>query len=37
MSLTLTDMFCGFGGSSTGAIMVPGVTVRTDLPSRETT
>lgn len=28
MSLTLTDMFCGAGGSSTGAIMVPGVSVR---------
>lgn len=29
MSLTLTDMFCGAGGSSTGATMVPGITVRT--------
>lgn len=28
MSLTLTDMFCGAGGSSTGAIQVPGVEVR---------
>ena len=28
MSLTLTDMFCGAGGSSTGAINVPGVDVR---------
>lgn len=28
MTLTLTDMFCGAGGSSTGAIQVPGVTVR---------
>lgn len=27
--LSLTDMFCGAGGSSTGAIMVPGVTVKT--------
>lgn len=26
--LTLTDMFCGAGGSSTGAISVPGVSVR---------
>ncbi|MDV6979620.1 DNA cytosine methyltransferase [Mycobacterium intracellulare] len=26
--LTLTDLFCGAGGSSTGAIAVPGVTVR---------
>lgn len=26
--LTLTDMFCGAGGSSTGAIAVPGVSVR---------
>ncbi|MGP4085783.1 DNA cytosine methyltransferase [Streptomyces sp. KR55] len=26
--LTLTDLFCGAGGSSTGAITVPGVTVR---------
>lgn len=29
MSLTLTDMFCGAGGSSTGAIQVPGIEVRT--------
>lgn len=28
MTLTLTDLFCGAGGSSTGAIQVPGVTVR---------
>ncbi|MGC5249635.1 DNA cytosine methyltransferase [Gordonia sp. DT219] len=28
MSLTLTDLFCGAGGSSTGAIQVPGVSVR---------
>lgn len=27
--LTLTDMFCGAGGSSTGAIQVPGIEVRT--------
>lgn len=27
--LTLTDMFCGAGGSSTGALSVPGVQVRT--------
>ncbi|WP_141772731.1 DNA cytosine methyltransferase [Mycobacterium malmoense] len=26
--LTVTDLFCGAGGSSTGAIAVPGVTVR---------
>jgi len=26
--LTLTDLFCGAGGSSTGAVTVPGVTVR---------
>lgn len=26
--LTLTDLFCGAGGSSTGAIQVPGVTAR---------
>lgn len=26
---TLTDMFCGAGGSSTGALAVPGVTVET--------
>lgn len=28
MSLTLTDLFCGAGGSSTGAVTVPGVQVR---------
>ena len=28
MTLTLTDLFCGAGGSSTGAIAVPGVEVR---------
>ena len=28
MSITLTDLFCGAGGSSTGAIQVPGVSVR---------
>ncbi|QDB74929.1 DNA methyltransferase [Gordonia phage Valary] len=28
MTLTLTDLFCGAGGSSTGAIDIPGVTVR---------
>lgn len=28
MSLTLTDLFAGAGGSSTGAITVPGITVR---------
>jgi DNA (cytosine-5)-methyltransferase 1 len=27
--LTVTDMFCGAGGSSTGALEVPGVTVKT--------
>ena len=27
-NLTLTDLFCGAGGSSTGAVSVPGVTVR---------
>lgn len=27
MSLTMTDMFCGAGGSSTGAIQVPGIEV----------
>ena len=26
--LTLTDLFCGAGGSSTGAIQIPGVSVR---------
>lgn len=26
--LTLTDLFCGAGGSSTGAVQVPGVSVR---------
>jgi Site-specific DNA methylase len=29
MTFTLTDMFCGAGGSSTGALSVPGVEVRT--------
>ncbi|QRY62739.1 DNA cytosine methyltransferase [Gordonia sp. PDNC005] len=28
MTLTLADFFCGAGGSSTGALMVPGVTLR---------
>lgn len=28
MSLTLSDFFCGAGGSSTGAVQVPGVTLR---------
>lgn len=28
MSLTITDLFCGAGGSSTGAIQVPGIEVR---------
>ncbi|NIL77664.1 DNA cytosine methyltransferase [Rhodococcus sp. B10] len=28
MTLTLTDMFCGAGGSSTGAIQVPGISIR---------
>lgn len=28
MTLTLTDLFCGAGGSSTGAVQVPGVQVR---------
>lgn len=28
MTLTLTDLFCGAGGSSTGAIEIPGVSVR---------
>ncbi|QDP44190.1 DNA methylase [Gordonia phage JuJu] len=28
MTLTLTDLFCGAGGSSTGAVDIPGVTVR---------
>ena len=27
-NLTLTDLFCGAGGSSTGAVAVPGVSVR---------
>ncbi|QIG57730.1 DNA methylase [Arthrobacter phage Shoya] len=31
MSLTMTDMFCGAGGSSTGATMLPGISVRTAL------
>ena len=26
--LTMTDLFCGAGGSSTGAVTVPGVEVR---------
>ena len=26
--LTLTDLFCGAGGSSTGAIAAPGIEVR---------
>jgi DNA (cytosine-5)-methyltransferase 1 len=30
--LTLTDMFCGAGGSSTGAIAAPGVEVRMAFP-----
>lgn len=29
MTYTLTDFFCGAGGSSTGAIQVPGVKIRT--------
>ena len=28
MTLTMTDFFCGAGGSSTGAIAVPGVEVK---------
>jgi DNA (cytosine-5)-methyltransferase 1 len=28
MSLTITDLFCGGGGSSTGAVQVPGVEIR---------
>lgn len=28
MALTMTDLFCGAGGSSSGAIQVPGVVVR---------
>lgn len=28
MSLTVTDLFCGGGGSSTGAIQVPGIEIR---------
>lgn len=28
MTLTLTDLFCGAGGSSTGAVEIPGVEVR---------
>lgn len=31
MSLTITDMFCGAGGSSTGAIQNPGISVKTAL------
>ena len=30
MTLTLTDFFCGAGGSSTGAIAVPGVGEKRD-------
>ncbi|WP_255248351.1 DNA cytosine methyltransferase [Glutamicibacter sp. BW80] len=29
MSITITDMFCGAGGSSTGLLEIPGVTVKT--------
>lgn len=29
--LTMTDMFCGAGGSSTGATMIPGISVKTAL------
>jgi DNA (cytosine-5)-methyltransferase 1 len=28
VTLTITDLFCGAGGSSSGAVLVPGVTVR---------
>jgi DNA (cytosine-5)-methyltransferase 1 len=28
MSLTVTDLFCGGGGSSTGAVQVPGIEIR---------
>lgn len=28
MTLTMTDLFCGAGGSSTGALQVPGISVR---------
>ena len=28
MTLTLTDLFCGGGGSSTGAIQIPGVSIK---------
>ncbi|MDO5619299.1 DNA cytosine methyltransferase [Kocuria sp.] len=28
MSITLTDLFCGAGGSSTGAVQIPGISVR---------
>lgn len=28
MTITLTDLFCGAGGSSTGAVQIPGVSVR---------
>lgn len=28
MTLTLTDLFCGAGGSSTGAIQVPGISIK---------
>lgn len=30
-ALTMTDMFCGAGGSSTGATSLPGITVKTAL------
>lgn len=33
MTLTMTDMFCGAGGSSTGALAVPGIEVRTAMNS----
>jgi DNA (cytosine-5)-methyltransferase 1 len=28
MTLTLTDLFCGGGGSSTGAIQIPGISIK---------
>lgn len=28
MTLTLTDLFCGGGGSSTGAVQIPGVSIK---------
>lgn len=31
MSITMTDMFCGAGGSSTGATMIAGISVKTAL------